>query len=265
MPTKQSIQSHEPGVVDEVVAYALAVGSLNVQALERGRRAAQSSGERLDIVLNKLGLISDDALVEAWSHVTGLGIINSDAYPEIAILPEILAAPFLLHARILPVRMKGGELELAVIDPLDRFSPAAVSAKTGLPVRRLLARPGEFETIMKRLYDGDRPKTGEDTIEADTSLSLDVERLRDLASDAPVIRIVNTLIDRAIELRASDVHVMPKRDGLRVRYSKGRRASLGTTACGDRLATEDHGGIGYCRTQTSAGWAHPDRLAGKGS
>jgi len=218
MPTKQSIQSHEPGVVDEVVAYALAVGSLNVQALERGRRAAQSSGERLDIVLNKLGLISDDALVEAWSHVTGLGIINSDAYPEIAILPEILAAPFLLHARILPVRMKGGELELAVIDPLDRFSPAAVSAKTGLPVRRLLARPGEFETIMKRLYDGDRPKTGEDTIEADTSLSLDVERLRDLASDAPVIRIVNTLIDRAIELRASDVHVMPKRDGLRVRY-----------------------------------------------
>ncbi len=218
MPTKQFFQSHEPGVVDEIVAYAVAVGSLNVQAFERGRRAAQSSGERLDIVLNKLGLISDDALVEAWSHVTGLGIINPDAYPEIAILPEILTAPFLLHSKILPVRVKEGELELAVIDPLDRFSPAAVSAKTGLPVRCLLARPGEFETIMKRLYDGDHRKTDDDTIEADASLSLDVERLRDLASDAPVIRIVSTLIDRAIELRASDVHVMAKRDGLRVRY-----------------------------------------------
>ena len=105
---------------------------------------------------------------------------------------------------------------LAVADPLDPFTQAAVAAATGRRVRLEVAVPIELEAALNRLYpEGDRAIAG---AESDAPLEDDAERLKDLASEAPVIRLVNLLITRAVETQASDIHIEPFEDRLRVRY-----------------------------------------------
>jgi len=206
--------------VEAVIAILTERRVLTSQALVRGRRASERSLERLDLVLNKLGIVSDSALTSAWSMVTGLTIAEPAAYPKEPLLTDILSPAFLAHAQALPLDVQDGQLDLAVVDALDHFTPAAIAAKTGLQVTCRLARPGEFAAAFKRLYGkNEAPEAhGDVALGFDAALTSDIERLRDQASDAPVIRIVNGLIDRAIEFGASDLHISATRTGLRIRY-----------------------------------------------
>jgi general secretion pathway protein E len=206
--------------IGAVISELVSKGAITSQALQRGRRAADESQERLDHVLNKLGLVSDDDLTEAWSVTTGLSVVEPDAYPERAILEKDLNADFLKNAGAIPLALKDGTLLLAVIDAANRFIPAAVKTKTGLHVVCKLAKPGEFAAAFQRLYGAQAPteEENDDYLLVDGALSLDIDRLRDLASDAPVIRLVSGFIDRAIEIGASDLHISAGRSGTRIRY-----------------------------------------------
>jgi general secretion pathway protein E len=109
---------------------------------------------------------------------------------------------------------------VAASDPLDDFIPAAIAAATGQRVVIEVAVPIELEAAFDRLYprrkdEGDK---GEESAAAGEAHEEDAERLKDLASEAPVIRLVNQLIARAVETQASDIHIEPFEDGLRVRY-----------------------------------------------
>jgi general secretion pathway protein E len=212
-------QPDASAIVQSVIDLLVGNGSLTPQSLARGRRASEQSQERLDAVLNKLGLVTDHALTSAWASITGLPIAEPSDYPTEPLLSESLASGFLAHARVLPIAIQGEELHLAAVDALDVFTPAAIAAKTGLKISRRLARPGEFSAAFERLYGrANAALDGNGILGSDTALNLDIERLRDQASDAPVVRIANTLIDRAIDLGASDLHISFSRSGLRIRY-----------------------------------------------
>ncbi|MEE1611411.1 GspE/PulE family protein [Microvirga sp. CF3016] len=212
------VESDE-ALVKRVLKLLIERGALTSQALERGRHVAAESGERQDQVLNKLGLVSDTALAEAWSSVSGLRIVSIDEYPKEALFTDTLSGIFLSHAMAIPIDAGEATVSLAVVDPLDRFSPAAIEEKTGLRVVRHLARPGDFAAAFARLYQTGRDEPEpEDHADIGSGLYLDVEKLRDLASDAPVIRTVHRLIDQAIERKASDLHISGTRTGVRIRY-----------------------------------------------
>lgn len=206
--------AHLSAVLERLVS----AGSLTLQDLERGRRADLGAGERLDLILNKLGLVSDDALTEAWASQLNLTVVGEADYPEQPVLPDALGYEFLSHAQIMSLAVNGSSLTLAVVDPLDRVSPKAVAARTGLSIECRLARSGEFMNALTRLYGDGIGTDLERILSEDAPLADDIERLKDLASDAPVIRIVSNLIDRAIESRASDLHIVATRTGSRVRY-----------------------------------------------
>ena len=108
-------------------------------------------------------------------------------------------------------------------DPLDVFARDAVAAALGYPVRVAVAVPIELEAAFDRLYatsdeDGGEAALLDEVIPDAEPAEEDAERLKDLASEAPVIRLVNQLIARAVETHASDVHLEPFPDRLRVRY-----------------------------------------------
>jgi general secretion pathway protein E len=201
----------------ETLAQALADQGCDPRALERGRRGAADSGQRLDAVLLQLGLVSERQLAEAASTLLGAPVVTPDAYP--AVLPACVAGispRFLRDARVVPLSDVGGTLALAMVDPLDTFTPAALSAAVGRRVTVAAAVPVELEAALNRLLPEQTadPATGED----DSPLEQDAERLKDLASEAPVIRLVNQIIGRAVEIGASDIHIEPFEDVLRVRY-----------------------------------------------
>ncbi len=195
-------------------------GHCDTRTLERGRRMADESGQRLDAVLTQLGLVGEGALADAYCALLDLPLATPVRYPTDAPLAfDRLTARFLRHSRALPLAHEAGVLVVAVADPLNEFVPAAIAAATGQAVTLEVAVPIELDAALDRLYpnvsDGERK---EDASEVGGALEEDAERLKDLASEAPVIRLVNQLIARAVETRASDIHLEPFDDRLRVRY-----------------------------------------------
>jgi general secretion pathway protein E len=192
-------------------------GQCDSQTLDRGRRVATESGQRLDQVLLQLGLVTERGLAMAYAEYHGVGIAGPARYPEAPLFPDRLSSRFLRNARALPLAVENDALTLAVTDGMDGFTPAAVAAAVGMPVRLEIAVPIELEAAFGRLYpEGENAEAGGS--EDGEALEEDAERLKDLASEAPVIRLVNQLIGRAVETHASDIHIEPFEDRLRVRY-----------------------------------------------
>ena len=211
-----------PEIDDLIGARLVAQGKLEQSALERAERARAESGERLDRVLTRLGLVGERDMAEAMAAELDLPIVGADDYPEAPVLDGLLSVRFLKSSRVLPLSEDEAGIALAMADPLDRFAIEAVALRAERPVRPHVAVAAELENAQERLYSGG--KTSIDQIaealdEADEETTeADVERLRDLASEAPVIRIVNHLITKAVEARASDIHIEPFEAQLRVRY-----------------------------------------------
>ncbi|MEE8515760.1 MAG: type II secretion system ATPase GspE [Alphaproteobacteria bacterium] len=199
----------------------IAAGKLDQSGLERARRLGGESGERIDIVLTKLGIVSEADMAEALSQLLGLPLVRSDDYPETRILDSEVSARFLKEARVMPLAETTQGLMLAMADPLDSYALKAMELTTGKPVLPRVAVPAEVEAAIERAYGGGSAiaqivEGSEAAIEP--GADEDIERLRDLASEAPVVRMVNLLIANAVEARASDIHIEPFENALHVRY-----------------------------------------------
>src|SRR5258708_38406799 len=173
--------------------------------------------------MTQLGLISERALAEALAAMIGAPLTGPADYPAAPILPERLKAKFLRRARAVPSAEDRDGVPLALADPFDQFAVSAVASLVGRPVGAAVDGPIEPEAALNRLSaDADKPP-GEPGAEVEAgspseAAEADTERLKDLASEAPVIRLVNQLSARAVETRASDIHIEPFEDRTRVRY-----------------------------------------------
>jgi general secretion pathway protein E len=200
----------------------LARGALDNRTLDRARRVAADTGGRLDRVLTQLGMVSERDLAEALAELVGSVLISPADYPEAPLFVDRLKPKFLHKARALPIADTPDNVILAMADPLDGFVSGSIAAALGRPVAIAVAVPIEFEAAFNRLYPESESgqggaHSGDIVTDAEPSEE-DTERLKDLASEAPVIRLVNQLIARAVETGASDVHIEPFEDRLRIRY-----------------------------------------------
>ncbi|MEE8559850.1 MAG: ATPase, T2SS/T4P/T4SS family, partial [Alphaproteobacteria bacterium] len=197
-------------------------GKLNAAGLERAMRLQDETHERIHAILTKLGLVSERDMAEALAPSLDLPLVAANDYPAEAILEDRISARFLKEARIIPLADSPAGLELAMADPLDSYAIDAMRLSAGKPVLVRVGVPADIEAAFERLYgsggtsieqilEDDAAQREEDTLQ-------DIERLKDLASEAPVIRLVNHLISRAVEMRASDVHIEPYERRVRVRY-----------------------------------------------
>jgi general secretion pathway protein E len=138
-------------------------------------------------------------------------------------MEERLSSKFLRDAQAVPLREDDEELALAIADPTDSFVLSAVQMAAGKRVKAYIAAPNEIDAALERLYGGGRSSMGAivDNIstrtDEDEELG-DIAHLKDLASEAPVIRLVNLILTKALEQRASDIHIEPFENRLIVRY-----------------------------------------------
>ncbi|HKY18433.1 MAG TPA: type II secretion system ATPase GspE [Rhizomicrobium sp.] len=210
-----------PQAVLEVLAQHLVErGLLDSANLERGKRMAAESGNRLDSVLTQLGLVSEQSLAQALASVLSLKIAIPDDYPQAPILPERLRLKFLRKVRAVPVALNEHTITVAMSDPLDRFAISSIAMAADRKVELLIAVPLDLEAAFERLYKTEEDtKRGLDDIgPAASGVEDDAERLKDIASEAPLIRLVNQIVSQAVETRASDIHIDPFENHLRIRY-----------------------------------------------
>ena len=194
-------------------------GKLEAAAFDRVVRLQSGTDERLEALLIKLGFANERDVAEALAAQLGLGLAGPADYPAEPVLAERINPSFLRQSGILPLAASATLLRLAMIDPFDGHARRAAAMASARTIEPLVAIPSEFENAYARLY---QPETAADPEEArdgaDDELLEDADRLRDLASEAPVIRLVSHLIARAIESRASDIHIEPFQNRVAIRY-----------------------------------------------
>ena len=197
-------------------------GLLSGAALERAQRLEAESGERIDHIAAKLGLVSERDLAAAYAELTGSPIVTAAEFPAEPVAPDRITRTFLKQARVIPLAETETVLVVAMADPLDDIVARALEFALDKEVHRRVALPADIERGYERLYG-----EGGSAIEriydaagerADEDRDADLERLKDLASEAPVIRLVNALITRAVEIGASDIHLESGESRLRLRY-----------------------------------------------
>ena len=198
-------------------------GKLDPANLERALKLQEGeSHEKLGVILQRLGMVSGRDLADALADQLDVPIAAATDFPELPLLEERLSAKFLRDAQAVPLREDDEELALAVADPTDSFLLSAVQMAAGKRVRPYIAAPNEIDAALERLYGGGRSSMGAivDNIEARAEEDDfgDVAHLKDLASEAPVIRLVNLVLTKAVESRASDIHIEPFENRLIVRY-----------------------------------------------
>jgi general secretion pathway protein E len=197
-------------------------GKLETRDLERALQLQQESAESLETILVKLGVVSERDVAQALASHLGLPLATARDFPEVPIGEGRVAPKFLRQHKVLPLAEDDTTVTLAMADPLDNFAANAVALATKKSVLPWVGVPSELEAAIEQLYGGGRTRLGQIVEEADASTQAveeqDVERLKDLASEAPVIRLANLLIDRAVEARASDIHIEPFENKLKVRY-----------------------------------------------
>jgi len=206
--------------LDKLVQCLLASGALSEAALGRARHAAQTTGERFDLVLPRLGLVPDRDVAAAWAKALGIALVDSAALSgELPFLDHINVG-FLKKFKILPIEKTEQGVAVAMADPLDDYAARALGYVLEMAVERRVAAASDLDRAFEALEA--QQAAGNETLDGSViggeMGEADIARLRDLASEAPVIKLVNGLIARAVEQRASDIHVEPAPGRLRVRY-----------------------------------------------
>ena len=195
-------------------------GRITQRDLDQALAAQREMGDLIGRVLVRLGLVSEVEVAVALSEQLGIALVRVEDFPEVPVDVPGLSPEYLIAHGVLPLSVSDSELVAAMATPQDAFLTKALKLAAGLRLLPCIATESELASALERLY----VEPEEDLPEEESGFGLSgsdsefVEHLKDLASEAPVIRLVNQIVSRVIDLRASDIHIEPFEDGLHIRY-----------------------------------------------
>jgi type IV pilus assembly protein PilB len=197
---------------------ALVNRGADAQAIEDAADEAVRNGRSIrDVLINDL-VVTEVELTEASAEAHGISSVDLVGYPiDAAALAKIPIALVLRH-RLIGIAINGNELTVAVSDPDDVVALDDVRAATGMVIKPVAAVRSELRKLTDRLKreQSDLGDVGVEVQAADDGS--DVSNLSGVGDDAPIVRYVNSLIEQAIQSRASDLHLEPTEHDMRVRF-----------------------------------------------
>ena len=190
---------------------------LTQEDVDRALELQRERGDKIGKILVDMGFVAMRDVLSALAEQLQVPVLTIEGPPAMSPETESLSPKFLRQFRCLPVALHDHTVTLAMADPLDFETRSTVAACTGLTVRPGIAVEQEILDAIDRYY-GQAEKSGDEIATATGEADEDLEHLRDMASEAPVIRLVNAMIAQAVEKRASDIHVEPFEKEFRIRY-----------------------------------------------
>jgi len=197
-------------------------GDLSGQQLRDALGAQTSQGKRLGEILVELGVISERALSSALAEQVGLEAVDlSRARPDIAIV-GMMTEEEARTLGALPLRKVGGRIEVAIADPLDQELQSKLIALLHSPVRLLVAPPADVAYAIERAYLNQAEISGAlkqfaERSEAWGRQSGASEPEVAVDENSPIVKVVSLIFEQGVRDRASDVHIEPQQDRVRVR------------------------------------------------
>jgi general secretion pathway protein E len=194
-------------------------GKLSQSELKKVERVKKTAGsESLPQLLVKLGVCSELDVADAYVESGQFEKIIAEQYPLERQLPENISLRFLKQYHVIGLANED-VIEVAMMDPEDQFVVDALQLATGKHVTPKVGLLSEIDAALDIQYGEGRSQVDKvvDDLDMDDIADEDLEHLKDLASEAPIIKMVNLIMQRAIETRASDIHIEPFEQSLKVR------------------------------------------------
>src|SRR5262245_10388708 len=203
---------------------------LSPDAAQKATAEQRRTNERLGTVLRRLGLLSDEDLLDFLSRKYGIPVINLQRVEVTEEIIRLVKKEIVQKYQVFPVRKVGNTLTLALSDPTVVLAIDDVQFATGLHVIPVLASETAIKEAIDKSYTDSSAKldellqkeqqVGADALElVDRGASkVDISELGEEAGEAPVIRFVNLILADAIRKRGSDIHLEPYEKVFRVRY-----------------------------------------------
>ena len=201
----------------------VAEGLTSPDAVERALARQRTSGELIGQALVALGVVTQDEVLRALATQQELPYLARDEMPSALPVLKNLSAKYLRTYAVCPVSVEGGSMTVATSDPRNPVVLDDLRQSTGLSVKLVISSPEAITEAIDRTYDGANASALQRIVEGMEDErggdgDEDVSHLRDMAFEAPVVRLVNLLIENAIAAEASDIHIEPFEDTLRIRY-----------------------------------------------
>ena len=199
---------------------------LTEDALRQALQDQPKSHMKLGRLLVRKGLVSEGDLVEIVSRQLNIDKYHPDKYPLDLGLAQFIPIEQAQQHQIAPVRKRGRLLTIATTDPLDIGVLDAIEMLTDCEVEPVIGTEREINQLISSLYGVQSTiGTALENLEIDTQRAEDPEQedvqvasLQDLAAEAPVIRLVNTIFSQAVREGASDIHISPQQNSVQVRF-----------------------------------------------
>jgi len=191
-------------------------GKITNGDVEKITHLHEETHEKTDRILLNLGIVSEEDLRDALAHLYKLKTWQRNKEEKLPVI-DCLPQGFLHSNRVLPIRQKNGDLDIALTDPSDESLLEVIESTTNKRVNILIGCEKDIITSINETYesiadaDDVARKIDQDVVD-------DIEKLKDLALEAPVVRLVNNTINKALEIGASDIHIEMFENQPKLRY-----------------------------------------------
>ncbi len=203
-------------------------GLISAEQLREALGKQKVMGVRLGRVLIEMGLTTDESIARTLARQMGIPFLKLN---EITVPPEVLTTipeSIVRSHNLLPIRLEGNRLTIAMADPLDVFIIDEVHYQTGYDIEVSIASESEIEAAIRHyMGSSETLKQAVDTLAAEsrdpllTQLDEGFFTTFELGGDdasVPIINLANTILQQGIHDRASDIHIEPDEDCIRIRY-----------------------------------------------
>jgi type IV pilus assembly protein PilB len=209
---------------DSVASRLVEEKLISQESLDKASAQKKQGGGTLTTNLIKLGAITEEDLTDFLSELYNVSVIDLSELEidpnVIKLIPGDVASKF----QVVPVQRKGRKLTVAMLNPSDIFAIDDIKFLTGYEVQPLIASESHIKKAIDRYYDSaDSMATVMKSMEEEVELvedqaDDDAQGVADEAEQAPIVKLVNSLITDAVRKSASDIHVEPYERSLRVRF-----------------------------------------------
>ncbi|MCR4784969.1 MAG: type II secretion system ATPase GspE [bacterium] len=207
-------------------------GFITERQLSKAKAQAESSNEPLDKILVTKGFVTDKDIVETLGKSMNVAFVDLEEKqldPELVkSIPEHLAKRY----NVIPVEQRDNRLTLAMVDPLNVLAIDDIRLITGFDIKPVIATEDAIKKVINSTFETTDLVAVDDAVKdiAETDFGnmdveddieetdIDINKLKELVDEAPIVRVVNLIISQAINDKASDIHIEPEVRNVKVRY-----------------------------------------------
>ena len=194
-------------------------------ALKEQSSLSKVGHRHLGDIMVSLGFISEDDMLRALSSQLELKFLKFSEFPKTIPGGRYPTVKFMKQYKFVPIGMENGVLKIVISDPLNEYVMDALQFFSDQSLEIFLSSEKDIMEAIEQYFGSNVHMTSimegmreEETEIDDLDLQEDVHHLRDMAFEAPIVKLVNMLITRAVEGRTSDIHIEPFENSVKVRY-----------------------------------------------